>query len=123
MSAATFQQMADRVATLMEERLRIRGRGLAEKLRRGGKALPREVRAAAEALAQAADQSRNPRLLIQIAPEVVAADYDTCLRHLQALNRWDRRKAVLTGVAASILFSLIAVAGLVVAVLAWRGFL
>lgn len=121
MSAATFQQMADRVAALMEERLRIRGRGLSEKLRRGGKALPRHVRAAAEALARAAEQAQNPRLLIQIDPEVVAADYDTCLRHLQDLNRRDRRIAMLSGMATSILFSLIAVAGLFVAVLYWRG--
>lgn len=123
MSAATFQQMADRVAALMEERLRIRGRGLPEKLRRGGKTLPRQVRAAAEALATAAEQAQNPRLLIQIDPEAVAADYDTCLKHLQGLNRWERRRAMMAGMAVSILFSLLAVAGLFLAVLAWRGLL
>ncbi len=36
MSAITIQQMADRVAQLMEQRLRIKGAGLAEKLSRGG---------------------------------------------------------------------------------------
>lgn len=123
MSAATFQQMADRVAALMEERLRIRGRGLSDKLRRGGRHLPRDVRAAAEGLARAAEQAQNPRLLIQIDPEGVATDYDTCLRHLQGLNRWDRRKAALAGMATSILFSLLAAAAIFVALLSWRGFL
>ena len=41
MAGASIQQMADRVAQLMEERLRLRGTGLEEKLRRGGRLLPR----------------------------------------------------------------------------------
>jgi hypothetical protein len=123
MSATTFQQMADRVADLMEERLRIRGRGLPEKLRRGGRALPRSVRASAEALALAAAQGQNPKLLIQIDPAAVAAHYDVCLKHLQGLNRWERRMAILGSMASAIVMSLLAAALLVLVVLYWRGFL
>ena len=72
MSAVTIQQMADRVAGLMEERLRIRGVGLAEKLRKGGRLLPRRVRVAAEFLAQAAAMAQNAKLLMQIDDGAVA---------------------------------------------------
>ena len=60
MSAITVQQMADRVAGLMEDRLRVRGGGLAEKLKRGGRALPHKVRHEAEYLAKAAALAQIP---------------------------------------------------------------
>ena len=41
-----MQQMADRVAELMEARLRVKGEGLTAKLKRGGRFLPRRVMAA-----------------------------------------------------------------------------
>lgn len=123
MSAATIQQMADRVAGLMEERLRIRGVGLAEKLRKGGRLLPRKVRLAADGLAQAALQAQNPRLLLQLDDAVVAANYDVCLKHLGGLNLMDRRKGAAVGVAASVAFAVLSVAVLVLAVLYWRGFI
>ncbi len=123
MSAVTIQQMADRVAVLMEERLRIKGRGLAEKLQRGGRVLPRRVRQAADALAQAAHMSQNPKLLLQVDEEAVAAAYDTCVKHLNGVNRWNGRKGMMLGMASSIMFSLIVVALIVLGVLRWRGYL
>ena len=78
MSAVTIQQMAERVDHMMEERLRIKGNGLTEKLRKGGRFLPRKVLAAAEKLADAAEQSKNPKLLLRIDEAAVAAAYDVC---------------------------------------------
>ena len=123
MSAVTIQQMADRVAGLMEERLRIRGVGLAEKLRKGGRLLPRRVRVAAEFLAQAAAMAQNAKLLMQIDDGAVAGAYDTCLRHLGGVDAGDRRRGVVVGVAASISFSVLVVVVLLGAVLYWRGFI
>lgn len=123
MSAVTLQQMADRVAGLMEERLRVRGRGLTEKLRKGGRLLPRKVRAAAEVVAQAAVLSQNHKLLMQIDREAVAASYDLCVRHLGGINPSERRKGLILNIAASVAFSVLVVAVLMVAVLYWRGFL
>ena len=123
MSAVTIQQMADRVAGLMEERLRMRGVGLAEKLRKGGRLLPRKVRSAAEFLGQAATMAQNAKLLMQIDNTAVAAAYDTCLRHLGGVDSGDRRRGIMVGVAASIAFSVLVVALLLGAVLYWRGFI
>lgn len=122
MTGVPIQQMADRVAGLMEERLRVRGQGLSEKLRKGGRLLPRKVRAAAEVLAQGATMAQNPKLLLQVDQAAVAAAYDICVRHLGGVNGGDRRKGLLVGVAASMAMSVLVVALLVIAVLVWRGF-
>jgi hypothetical protein len=121
--AGSIEQMAGRVAALMEQRLRIRGDTLSDKLRRGGRALPRKVRAEAEVLAEAARHAANPRLLPQIDQTRVAQAHEICLRHLQGLDRRARRQAAVMGVASSIAFSLFAVGLLVLGVLWWRGFL
>ena len=121
MGAITIQQMADRVAGLMEDRLRIKGNGLAEKLGRGGRRLPRKARVAAERLAEAAHMSQNPKLLLQVDEGEVAEAYDICLRHLSPLGASARRKGAMMSIFAQVAFGLIVVAGLVVLVLKMRG--
>jgi hypothetical protein len=123
MSAVTIQQMADRVAGLMEERLRVRGTGLAEKLKKGGRLLPRKVRLQAESLAQAAALAQNPKLMLQLDQAAVAQSYDVCLRHLGGVNAWERRKGAILGIAASVGASVLVVGLLLLVVLRWRGFM
>ncbi|MGQ0567795.1 MAG: hypothetical protein ACT4OK_22385 [Gemmobacter sp.] len=121
MGAASIQQMADRVAGLMEERLRLGGDGLAAKLAKGARLLPRRVREAAERLARAAMMAQNPKLLFQIDEEQVAEDYDLCLRHLLGVSVWDRRKGWMLGAAVSVLGTVAVVGMLTAGVLYWRG--
>lgn len=121
MGAITIQQMADRVAGLMEERLRVRGTGLADKLKRGGGKLPRKVRASAQALAEAAHMSQNPKLLLQIDESRVAEAYDVCLRYLGPLGSGSRRLLRVQSTLARIAFALIVVAGGAFLVMRWRG--
>lgn len=123
MSAITILQMADRVAGLLEERLRIKGVGLAEKLGRGGRLLPRKVLVAAQFLAQSAAMAQNAKLLMQIDNNAVAEAYDICLRHLGAIDASHRRRGLILGVMASIAFSVLVVAMLLGVVLYWRGFI
>lgn len=87
MSAISIQQMADRVAALMESRLGIKGVGLEAKLNRGGWRLPRRVRRAARALAEAAERAKNPKFFVQMDMERLAADYDLCCRNLGARGK------------------------------------
>ncbi|MDO9524165.1 MAG: hypothetical protein Q7J57_01280, partial [Gemmobacter sp.] len=90
MSAVTVQQMADRIAALMQERLNIGGTGLREKLRRGGRRLPAKVRREAEYLAEAAHMSQHPKGHMMIDEGRVAAAYDTCLKYLKDIGATDR---------------------------------
>lgn len=122
MGAASIQQMADRVAVLMEERLRIRGDGLEAKIRKAGRLLPAKVRAKAEYLSKASEMARNPKLLVRVDEAKVAEAYDACVRYLGQVSPGERRISALIGIAASVAFSLLVVVLLVLAVLYWRGF-
>ena len=121
MSAVTYQQMADRVAELMEQKLRLPGKGLADKTRRAGRLLPKKVRVAAAALAEAAALAQNPKLYLQLDAGTIAADYDTCLKHLGAVSAGGRQRGLFISMASGVAFSLLAVAVLLLAVLWWRG--
>ena len=121
MGAGTIQQMADRVAALMDEKLHVRGRTLSDTLRRGAGKLPKAVRAEARFLETAAAQAQHPRLMVQIDDARVGQAYDACVRFLNGVDRKARRRAMLAGMASSIAFSLFVVGVLFLAVLYWRG--
>ena len=123
MSAVTIQQMAERITTLMEQRLRLKGKDLHEKLRKGGRKLPRRVRAAAEQLADAAQRSQNPKLLLQIDEAAVVAAYDVCSKHLSKIDSGYLRTSSILRAASSMVISLFVVIALAIAVLYWRGYL
>ncbi|WP_103332600.1 hypothetical protein [Pseudotabrizicola formosa] len=121
MSAITIQQMADRVAGLMQDRLGIRGKDLPDKLRRGGRLLPRPVRAAAEELAGYAQKAQNPKLLVQIDPARVASCYDICLRHLSAQRAGSPLLRALVRIGTTVALGLLATAALVLLVQRLQG--
>ena len=123
MSAVTIQQMAERITTLMEQRLRLKGKDLHEKLRKGGRKLPRRVRAAAEQLADAAVRSQNPKLFLQIDEPAVVAAYDVCSKHLSKIDAGYLRTSSILRAASSMVISLFVVIALAIAVLYWRGYL
>lgn len=123
MGAVAIQQMADRVAGLMEERLKIGGRDLSAKLRRGGRQLPKKVREGAQLLASAAEKSKNPKLLGQIDMGAVADSYDACVRHLMTIDPVGRRRDSIAGMIAYVGFGVLALLLGIIALLAWRGYL
>ena len=118
-----YTLMADQLAGLMADKLRLRGATLADKLRRGKRVLPRKVREAAALVDRAAGLEGHPKLAVQIDGAAVQAAHDLCLRHLKGVNPWARRKDLLisTGLAVT---GALAVAALVTgSLLGWRGFL
>lgn len=123
MSVANLHQMAGRVAELFEARLNVGGKTLADKLRRGGRRLPRNVRREAAYLAQAAEQARVPKLMVQIDHARTADAYDACLRYLKPIGASERRRTlamqILTGVGAAVFVT----GAMVLLVLVWRGYL
>jgi hypothetical protein len=123
MSAVPVQQMADRVAQLMEDRLHIRGKDLQAKLRYARGRMPRRVQAEAAVLAKAAETALNPKLMMRLDHDRIASAYDTCVRYLGNVGGWDRRRAAAMNIGGSIAFQLLVVAGLLFAVLTWRGYL
>ncbi|MCV2865165.1 hypothetical protein [Defluviimonas sp. WL0075] len=123
MAGASIEQMADRVAGLMGDRLGVRGRTLAEKLRRGRGRLPRRVRKQAEFLVRAVEEAGNPVLYARMDHARVAQAFDACVRYLRpigARQRWVNR---LLDLAAQMAFIALAIGLLLLATLLWRGFL
>jgi hypothetical protein len=123
MAGMATQQLADRVAQLLEERLRIRGSGLAQKLRRGGRFLPRRVRREAEYLARAAAEAQVPRLELRQDHARITAAYDACVRYLKPLGGDARRKAIVQNIVTSLAAVVLVTFVLVLSVLVWRGYL
>lgn len=121
MGVTTVQQMADRVAALMEQRLKIGGTGLSAKLKRGGRRLPRKVRREAEYLAGVSELAMHPKVQMMLDEARIAQAYDTCVRYLNPLGARDRLLDRVLGIGGSIAFALLVVGGGLIAVMAWRG--
>jgi hypothetical protein len=122
MSAVTIQQMADRVAQLLEERLGLGGKGLAAKLKRAGRGLPKKVRDAGRLLAVAAQRAQNPKLLGQIDMGEVTEAYDVCLKHLAAIDPVDRKRELFAGMIGSVGFGVLVLVIVIGGFMAWRGY-
>lgn len=122
MSMVAIQQMADRVAQLLQEKLRLGGRDLAAKLRRGKRLLPRKVRDAAERLATAAEKSRNPKLMGQVDMGQVADAYDVCVRHLAGIDPAERRRGTMLGMVESVGIGVLIFGAVVGGVMLWVGY-
>ena len=119
----SVQQMADRVAELMESRLRVRGQTLADKLKSGRRHLPKRILLAAEALAEADRQAQIPHLQTRIDREAAAQAYDICVRYLKPLGAGARRSTFLWGLAGSVAGAVLISGSMVVTLLFWRGYL
>ena len=123
MSAATIQQMADRVEDLLEERLSVHGADLRARLKKAGRRLPRKVRNAGEKLADGLELAQNPRLYMQLNQTEFARAYDICVRHLGGIDAKHRRTGILVNLAGSVAFAVLVVLIGLIAVLYWRGFI
>ncbi len=121
MTAAAIQQMADRVARLLEERLGLGGRDLPTRLKRAGRRLPRKVRESGQLLATAAEWAQHPKLLGRIDMGEVSKAYDICLRHLMAVDRARRRRDLVAGMIASVGFGVLTLLLVLFGILVWRG--
>ncbi|WP_456390957.1 hypothetical protein [Profundibacter sp.] len=119
----SLQEKTGQVAELMKTRLGIRGKDLATKLRHTGRMMPKRIKREAAFLVEAAALAKSPKLSRMIDFERVEAAHKTCMTFLESVDVADRRKGVVLGILGSLALSFVVVAGLVVTVLAWRGYI
>lgn len=110
------------IRSLLESQLRIKGRSLDQQIARAGRLLPRKVRGEALFLAQANMLIQNPKLARMINQDRVGQAHRTVAGYLNSIDPKDRRKGRLLNIAGVIAFNGLLIAGLVIAILVWRGF-
>jgi methyl coenzyme M reductase subunit C len=121
MSALTVDEMAAHVADLLEQRLRLKGGDLSDKLRRAGRRLPRNVREAGAGLARAEMMAQVPKLAMQTDMAAMVRAHHLCVTHLGGIDPGAVRRGIWLNLLASIGFSLLFVAVVVIVALRLRG--
>ena len=122
MTPQDIQHKADEVASLLREKLPVRGKTLSDQLARSGAVLPRRVRAKGRLLAHAATVAEHPQLAKQIDPaKVVRADSEVCL-YLNEINRRNRCVGFVLGILGRIAFALLITGAAFVELLVWRDY-
>ena len=115
-------RLSDRLTALMREKLGVRAETLPVALRRAGRKLPRRLRQDGDLILAAMERSRNPRLARVTdgdGPERAARRIEAYLSGLDPVSARARARAYLF---ADLAFRLAVVIALVIAVLAWRGY-
>lgn len=116
-----LQTTFEELRTAFAERLGVRGRDMGAVLRRAGRRVPRRLRPAAAVLAEAERMAVNPRLARLVDAARVEAAAQDLGAWLAAQDPRERRKTAIIQTAALIGLYLLVTAGLVVAVVVWRG--
>ncbi len=115
--------MAEDVAQLLADRLRLGGRGLGEKLRRARRVLPKAVRREATYLAEAAARAGAPKLAVQLDQARILAAHEACRAYLLPLGRRERAVRLSLAVATGLALTALVTFAAVVTVLVIRGYL
>lgn len=110
------------IASLMEERLGVRGRGLERKLHKAGRKMPRWVRNEARQLVEAERLMGHPKLAMQADPSITDQAYARCQSWLKTVDPSERRKSWWLSLAAANAFNLLVVGAIVVLALSVGGF-
>lgn len=107
---------------LMQEKLDVKGRDLAQSLRRAGRRLPKRVRSHGAALMRAELLAHNPKTARQVDAAAVEQSYEVVRAYLAALNVVEMRKARFVSLTAAVAANLIAVAVMFIVWLWWRSY-
>ncbi|MFV2002419.1 MAG: hypothetical protein ACC619_05510 [Paracoccaceae bacterium] len=119
----TYDEQSDHIATLLEQRLNIRGNGLDAKLRKSGRLLPRHIHRDGQQIVESTNLQGNPRLARRIDADQVLKSYRACEKYLMNIDVSDRRQGRIIGLLATNALNFVIIFALLTAVLVWRGFL
>jgi len=120
MNSKTYQQRADELAAMIEQRLGVRGKGLERKLRRAGRLLPAHVQRDAQLLIQAVQSQASPKLSRMIDTAKVDRSAKAVAKHLDGINPTERKISRTVSFLSINAFNLLFIAAAVVAVMVWR---
>lgn len=104
----------DEIDALMAERLRVRGRTLADKVRKAGRLLPRAVSREAAYLAETQQFAQAPKLARRIDETRVETAYRIVAEHLKTVDPFERRKDRILGILGIVAFNILLFGGLLI---------
>lgn len=110
-----------RLAALMEERLRIRGRGFEAKLARAGRRLPRRLKRDGQRLVEAKAMAADPRLACRIDQRKLHRSARAIERYLGTIHVGEERTTRRIHWLAGNVLNILIVFGLALGVMAMRG--
>lgn len=110
------------IRSLLETQLRIRGATLDAQIRRAGRLLPRKVRREAAFLLQANLLVQNPKLARMISAERVGQAHQAISTYLKSVDPKERARTRLLNYTGFIALNGLLLAGGIIAILIWRGF-
>lgn len=119
----TYEERADHIAALIGSQLGVRGKSLDLKLQKAGRQIPRHIRDHGENIVLSVRLQASPKLARRIDNASMVKSYDICKSYFSDLDGADRRKGQLISFLSTNAFNLLVVAGLLILVLSWRGFL
>ncbi|WP_420862440.1 hypothetical protein [Algirhabdus cladophorae] len=123
MTAEEIQIKCDEVATLMQQKLRLRGRSIAVTAQKARRDMPPKLRKKAAFLVDQATLAQSPKLNRMMDVKAIEDAHLALVDHLEAIDPKDRRRGAVLGWLGSVSFGLIVLAVAVVSVLVWRGFI
>ncbi|MGJ8623235.1 MAG: hypothetical protein ACSHW1_10675 [Yoonia sp.] len=119
----TLDMMVQEVRRALATQLRVRGATLDAQLRKAGRDLPRGVRQHGDFLVKSVAMSAHPKLARRIDMRRAAIAHRRILQHLDTVDVGAARRDRAVQVAGSIALALLVTGVMVIAVLAWRGFI
>ncbi|AUQ62164.1 hypothetical protein [Phaeobacter inhibens] len=111
----------EQVQDLLKDREQAGG-DLASALKHARRRLPRRIYRQGMRLAEAQHFLAHPKLRLTVEHDPLQRAAREVIKHLKSIDLADRRRGRLLDIVATIAFSLIVVAILLVVVLRWRGF-
>ena len=121
MSGDTLQSQVNEIRSLMETRLRIRGKTLEAQVRKAGRLLPRNVRREATYLAHAATIMMHPKLVRMVDGAKATQAHARLVYFLNSVDPNDRAKGMLLNWLGAVAFIILVTFIAVVFVLVQRG--
>ena len=122
MTGDSVNKYTDEVQSLIEERLRIKGRTLEKALARAGRLLPKWAHREGRYLVQASQLMGHPKLRLMIDESKVEKAHDLLVAHLKTIDPNERRKTRVLGVLGVVSFNLILVFAAFIVYLVWRDY-
>ncbi|PUB18697.1 hypothetical protein [Yoonia sediminilitoris] len=119
--ARTLTTVVAEIRTLLEVKLRVKGRDLRTQVRRAGRRLPRKVRRDLKFLIETEKIAANPKLGRMVNDAKVAKAHASVVGYLEAINPREAMWNLILNITASIALALIVVFVVVLYLLVQRG--